>query len=53
MIEVFRKGRKLPILVEDEELGRVAGDNSIWVWYGPSGPEVVFRDEPEEEPEEE
>ena len=51
-MEVFRKGRKLPVDVPMEELGRVAGDNSIWVWYGPNGPEVVFREEQEDDEEE-
>jgi len=44
-MEIFRKGRKLPIEVDVKELGRVAGDNSIWVWFNPEGdPEVVYRE---------
>jgi hypothetical protein len=56
-MQAFRKvrGRFVAVDVSSEELGRVAGDNDIWVWYGPKGPEVVFREKPVEveEPEEE
>lgn len=52
-MQIHRKGRVLPIDVPAEQLGRVAGDNEIWVWYNPEGePEVVYR-EPQEEQDEE
>ncbi len=56
-MKAFRKvrGKFVEVDVIAEDLGRVAGDNDIWVWYGPKGPEIVLREAPEEveEPEEE